>query len=183
MTDEQTTSLDAAADGQPAEPAGPIAEGPDAPEASASPAELVRERDEHYDRLLRITAEFDNYRKRVERERRDLAEATAADIITDLLPVLDDLERALQAPATTAEAEAYRKGLEIIHKQWLDALRKRGVTPIETVGRDFDPRYHEAIAHEASGAHRDGEVIGEVRRGYMLRDRLLRASMVRVAKA
>jgi len=183
MTDEQTTSLEAAVDGQPAEPSRSIADGPDAPEATASPAELARARDEYYDRLLRITAEFDNYRKRVERERRDLAEATAADIITDLLPVLDDLERALQAPATTAEAEAYRRGLEIIHKQWLDALRKRGVTPIEAVGQDFDPRYHEAIAHEASAGHRDGEIIGEVRRGYMLRDRLLRASMVRVAKA
>ncbi len=181
MTDEHTTSLHADADDQPEESTRSDSGRTDAPAEAVSPAE--RERDDYYDRLLRITAEFDNYRKRVERERRDLAEATAADIITDLLPVLDDLERALQVPATTAEAEAYRRGFEIIHKQWLDVLRKRGVTPIEAVGQEFDPRYHEAIAHEANGAHGDGEIVGEVRRGYLLRDRLLRASMVRVAKA
>jgi len=178
MTDEPTTSLDAGLGERPEK-----SPRPDATADIRSPAELARERDDYYDRLLRLTAEFDNYRKRVERERRDLAEAVAAEIISDLLPVLDGLERALQVPATTEEAEAYRNGFEIIHRQWLDALRKRGVTPIEAVGQDFDPRYHEAIAHEASDAHRDGEIIGEVRRGYMLRDRLLRASMVRVAKA
>jgi len=183
MTDEPTTSLDATFDSQPEHPTRPADEGPDAPPETASPEELARQRDDCHDRLLRMTAEFDNFRKRIERERRDLAEAAGADLITDLLPVLDDLERALQVPATTDEAAAYRRGFEIIHKQWLDALSKRGVAPIEAVGQEFDPRYHEAIAHEASDTHRDGEVIGEVRRGYMLRDRLLRAAMVRVAKA
>ena len=183
MTDEHTTSLDATFGSQPEQSARPADEGPDAPPETESPAELARQRDDCHDRLLRMTAEFDNFRKRIERERRDLSEAAGADIITDLLPVLDDLERALLVPATTEEAEAYRKGFEIIHRQWLDALRKRGVEPIEAVGQEFDPRYHEAIAHEATDAHRDGEVIGEVRRGYTLRDRLLRASMVRVAKA
>lgn len=183
MTDEPTIPPDAALENLPEPPDHPAADEPDAPPEAVGPAELARQRDECQDRLLRMTAEFDNFRKRVDRERRDLAETAGADLITDLLPVLDDLERALQAPAATEEAEAYRKGLEIIHKQWLDALRKRGVTPIEAVGQEFDPRYHEAIAHEASDAHRDGEIIDEVRRGYLLRERLLRASMVRVAKA
>jgi len=183
MTDKSTTSLDIVSGNLAEPPAEPAAESPDAPTETASPADLARQRDECHDRLLRMTAEFDNFRKRVERERRDLAETAGADLITDLLPVLDDLERALQVPATTEEAEAYRKGFEIIHRQWLDALRKRGVTPIEAVGQEFDPRYHEAIAHEVSDTHRDGEIIGEVRRGYLLRDRLLRPSMVRVAKA
>ena len=187
MTDDRTTSLDAASGDTPEEPVGPAADldavAPEGPPDAAGPADLARERNEYYDRLLRTTAEFDNYRKRVERERHDLADVVAADVIRDMLPVLDDLERALQVPPPTEEAEAYRKGFEIIRKQWLELLRKRGVTPIETLGQDFDPRYHEAIAHEASDAHRDGEVIGEIRRGYMLRDRLLRPSMVRVAKA
>jgi len=182
MNDKRTPSPDAVFGDPPDTATDPVAGGPEAPPDTGSAEELARQRDDCHDRLLRMTAEFDNYRKRVERERRDLAETAGADIISDLLPVLDDLERALQVPATTEEAEAYRNGFAIIHKQWLDALRKRGVTPIDTVGQPFDPRYHEAIAHETSDTHGEGEIIGEVRRGYMLRDRLLRPSMVRVAK-
>ena len=174
------TSLDPAA-GEPQ--AAAVEPAPPAPASALDVAELQRQRDEYYDRLLRSAAEFDNYRKRVERERRELAEAAASDLIRDLLPVLDDLERALQVEATTEEAEAYRNGFEIIYTQWLDVLRRRGVRPIEAVGQDFDPLYHEAVAHEASDTHRDGEISGELRRGYMLGDRLLRPSMVRVAKA
>jgi molecular chaperone GrpE len=144
---------------------------------------LRRERDEYYDRLLRKTAEFDNYRKRVERERRDTIELAAADLIRELLPIVDDFERALQAEAGTGGAEAYRQGVEIIHRQLLDVLKRRGVEPIEAVGADFDPHYHQAVTHEASPGHRDGEVIAEFRRGYMLGDRLLRPAMVKVAKA
>lgn len=145
-------------------------------------AALERERDALQDRLLRKAAEFDNYRKRVDRERRDQADAALAGAIEDLLPIIDDLERALEAPIGS-DAEVYRKGVELIHRQMTELLRKRGVTPIETVGADFDPRVHQAVAHEASPNHRDGEVIEEFRRGYTLGDRLLRAAMVKVAKA
>jgi molecular chaperone GrpE len=145
--------------------------------------ELRHQRDEYRDRLLRTVAEFDNYRKRVDRERRERTESAAADLIQDLLPLVDDLERALEADATTEEAEAYRRGVELIHRQILDLLRKRDVRPIEALGATFDPRYHEAIVHEHSPSHRDGEVIGELRRGYMLGNRLLRPAMVKVAKA
>lgn len=142
---------------------------------------LRRDRDEQYQRLLRTTAEFDNYRKRTERERRDRAEYAAVDLLTDLLPIVDDLERALAAK--TEDAEVYRRGVEIIHKQLLDLLDRRGVTPVETVGADFDPNIHQAVTQEASDSHRDGEVIEELRRGYTMRDRLLRAAMVKVAQA
>ena len=101
--------------------------------------------------------------------------------MTDILPVLDDLERALAAEIQ--EGEVYRRGVEIIHKQLIDLMAKRGVSPIEALGTDFDPNVHQAVTLEASPAHRDGEVIAELRRGYMLRDRLLRAAMVKVAKA
>ena len=148
----------------------------------ASPSELQRQRDEYYDLLLRKTAEFDNYRKRTERDRQTLTDAAAASMIEELLPLMDDLERALKAEATADSADAYRRGVELIHQRLADTLRKRGVRPIEAVGADFDPYYHQAVVHESAQGHREGEVIEEFRRGYMLGDRLLRPSMVKVAK-
>jgi len=160
-----------------------------APEQSAAAgtdpatlADVQRERDEYYDRLLRKTAEFDNYRKRIERERQAASEAAAADLVKDLLPLMDDLERALKAEAGAEGAETYRRGVELIYKRLEDILRRRGVQPIEAVGADFDPNFHEAVAHDPAEGRREGEVIEDFRRGYMLGDRLLRPSMVRVAK-
>ncbi len=144
--------------------------------------EIRRERDALQDRLLRTAAEFDNYRKRIERERREQAEFAAADALIDLLPIVDNLERALQAPAGS-DADAFRKGVELIHKQMLDLLRKRGVTPIEALGVDFDPNLHEAVVHEISSEHREGEVMQELQRGYTVGERLLRPAMVKVARA
>ncbi len=150
--------------------------------ALADADELQRQRDDFYDRLLRKTAEFDNYRKRVERDRQSMAEAVAADAVSDLLPLVDDLERALKADTGAEGAEAYRKGVELIHRQLLDILRKRGVRAIEALGSDFDPHFHQAIAHEPAAGRRDGEVIEEFGRGYMLGDRLIRPAIVKVAK-
>jgi molecular chaperone GrpE len=149
--------------------------------AAESPDELQRQRDEYYDLLLRKTAEFDNFRKRTERERQSVSEAAAADLITELLPVIDDLERALRAESGT-DGEAYRRGVELIHRRLLEALRKRGVKPIEALGADFDPHRHQAVTYEPAEGRRDGEVIEEFGRGYMLGDRLLRPAMVKVAK-
>ena len=169
---------------EPSEVAPPPA-GPDDPAqpAAAAADDAVRERDEYRDLLLRKTAELDNYRKRVERERAAADEAAAADLIVDLLPIVDDLERALETDVEAAAADAYRTGVELIHKRLLDLLAKRRVTPIDTAGQAFDPHYHQAVAHEASDAHGEGQIIGELRRGYMMADRLLRPAMVRVAKA
>jgi molecular chaperone GrpE len=145
--------------------------------------EIQRQRDEYYDLLLRKTAEFENYRKRVDRDRQSASEAAAADLLGDLLPLVDDMERALKAADAGSDgADAYRRGVELIHRQLVELLRKRGVQPIEALGADFDPHYHQAVAHEAVEDRRDGEVIEEFRRGYMLGDRLLRPSMVKVAK-
>jgi molecular chaperone GrpE len=141
-----------------------------------------QERDTLRDRLLRTAAEFDNFRKRVDRERRELSELAASDILSELLPIVDNFERALQAPAP-AEADSFRTGVEMIHRQMLDLLRKRGVKPIEALGANFDPNFHQAVIHEASPDHRDGEVMAELQRGYMLGDRLLRPAMVKVAKS
>ena len=144
-------------------------------------AELQRQRDEYYDRLLRKTAEFDNYRKRIERERQAQAESAAADVLKELLPLIDDLERALKAESAEG-TDAYRRGVELILKRLEDTLLRRGVRPIEALGLDFDPNYHQAVAYEPAENRRDGEVIEEFGRGYMLGDRLLRPSMVKVAK-
>jgi molecular chaperone GrpE len=152
---------------------------------SIDPVELKQQRDDYYDRLLRKTAEFDNYRKRIERERTQLSEAAAADLLQEMLPLVDDMERALKAdPGTDASAatEAFRRGVELIHQQLLKTLGKRGVKPIDALGQDFDPHFHQAVAHEPADGRREGEVVEEFSRGYMLGDRLLRPAMVKVAK-
>jgi molecular chaperone GrpE len=155
----------------------------DATAAAPDPLDQIRqERDDYYERLLRVTAEFDNFRKRMDRDRREAFDRAAASVLEELLPVIDDFERALGAEAG-ADATAYREGLAIIHRQLMDMLARRGVKPIEAVGQDFDPRWHQAVTYEPAPGHRDGEVLEELRRGYMIGDRLLRPSMVKVAKA
>lgn len=149
---------------------------------ATAPAALQKERDDLYERLLRKTAEFDNYRKRIERERKEFTEWAAADVLGDLLGVMDDFERALAAEAPP-EAQAYRTGVEIIHRALVDLVRKRGVTAIDAVGADFDPHLHQAVAYEAVDGAREGEVVQELRKGYLLGERLLRPSLVKVAKA
>ena len=175
MEDKRTNEHD----GNSAETAGAAlaAEGPD-----TSIDDLQRQRDEYKDLLLRKTAEFENYRRRIDRERQAVAESAAADLLEELLPLVDDLERALKADAGTQGSDAYRRGVELIHRRMNDILRKRGVRPIEVAGAVFDPHYHQAVAHEPAEGHREGDIIEEFQRGYMLGDRLLRASMVKVAK-
>lgn len=147
---------------------------------------LQQERDELQDRLLRTAAEFDNYRKRTDRERRELSDFITIDILRDMLPIVDDLERALAVPANLAdnpEFAAFHQGVTLIHRQWLDALKRRGVEPLEVVGKPFDPEWHEAVAHDPADGRADGEITAEVRRGYRIGSKLLRAAMVKVAKA
>jgi molecular chaperone GrpE len=144
---------------------------------------LTTERDDLKDRLLRMTAEFDNYRKRVERERRELSEAAAADLIRDLLPIIDDLERAMAAAAGTATDSALVKGIELTHRQLLEQLRRRGVEPVSAIGQIFDPEVHEAVGSVPADGRADGEIVAEFRKGYRAGGRLLRAAMVQVAKA
>ncbi len=177
MNDQRTTGVgEAPLDEQPTTP----------PEEELD--KLRAERDEFKDLLLRKSAEFENYRRRSEKERRELAEYANADLLGDILPLLDNLERALGSAAGTqtvgdpaAALEAYRTGLDLIRRQFLELLRKKGVTPIEALGADFDPHLHQAVTRETSDAHREGEVMDELQRGYKLGDRLLRPAMVKVA--
>ncbi|MGE3955269.1 MAG: nucleotide exchange factor GrpE [Vicinamibacterales bacterium] len=170
MADEQDT---AAGEAPPnVDPAAP------APDLDA----LRRERDDLQDRLMRKAAEFDNYRKRVERERREQADRAVVSLLEDLLAVVDDFDLALTVDAGEGGA-AYRKGVEMIHAKLQDLLRRQGVKPIEALGTDFDPNLHEAVMQESSPGHRDNEVIAVLRKGYTLNDRLLRAASVKVARA
>jgi molecular chaperone GrpE len=152
-----------------------------APALADEIVELRKERDALHDRLLRQAAEFDNFRKRVERDRKDLVQSASLDFVQELLPVIDDFERALQIDAPGADS--YRQGIEIIHRALMEMLRKRGVTPVDAVGMPFDPQVHQAVAYEEAPDRRDGEVMEQFTRGYRLGDKLVRPAMVKVAKA
>jgi molecular chaperone GrpE len=146
---------------------------------SAERDQLAAEREALNDLLLRRTAEFDNYRKRSERERAEFLEYASADAVKAMLPVLDDFERALRVETTD---ENYRKGIELIYSRLFDALKRLGLEPVETVGRTFDPNVHEAIDRvPAEEGVEDQTIIGEWQRGYNFKGRLLRPAMVRVA--
>jgi molecular chaperone GrpE len=175
MTDQPEDSL---------EPDMPVTEaGPLDPVDAGTPAEAIkRERDDLYDRLLRKTAEFDNFRKRVERDRKDMIEWAAADVLNDVIAIADDFDRALAAEAPP-EAQQYKAGLELIQRQLAELLKKRGVTTVDALGADFDPHLHQAVAYEEVDGARDGEVVAVLAKGYKLGERLLRPAMVKVAKA
>lgn len=162
---------------QPIEPSTEGAEGaaPEAPQEKS-------ERDDLYDRLLRKTAEFDNFRKRVERDRSEMIEWAAADVLRDVLSIVDDFDRALAADAPP-EAQAYKSGLEMINRQLAELLKKRGVTTVDALGADFDPHLHQAVAYEEVEGAREGEVVAVMAKGYKLGERLLRPALVKVAKA
>ncbi|MFY9561392.1 MAG: nucleotide exchange factor GrpE [Terriglobales bacterium] len=170
----------------------PAAEGEEETTAAAGPTtapetgvvseidKLRAERDALLDRLARLQAEFDNARKRAAREQQEFREFAAADVIKSILPVLDSFERALKAPA--GDSNDLRSGLELIYRQFQDALQKLGVQPIQSVGKPFDPRVHEAVEMVDTTEVEDHHVLDELQRGYKYRDRLLRPAMVRVAR-
>jgi molecular chaperone GrpE len=141
---------------------------------------LKAERDALLDRLARLQAEFDNARKRAAREQQEFREFAAADILRNILPILDSFERALKAVG--GESGEFRSGVELIYRQFQDALQKMGVQPIPAAGQLFDPRVHEAIEMVDTTEVKDHHVLDELQRGYKYKDRLLRPAMVRVAR-
>lgn len=136
------------------------------------------------ERMLRLRADFDNYRKRTERERAEIERFALADVLRELLPVVDNLERALSAPgmpAAAGEDSDLRKGVEMIARQFQELLKRYGLVPIVAVGERFDPSVHEAVLQEESENVLTPTVAAELLRGYRLNDRLLRPSLVKVA--
>ncbi len=139
---------------------------------------LATEKSELEDRLLRLRAEFDNYRRRVERERSDYLQFAAMDLVRQVLPVLDDFERALKHE--TADRE-YAKGIELIFQRLSETLKKMGLEPLETEGRKFDPNLHEAVQRVETDEAEDQTILEEFQKGYNFRGKLLRPAMVKVA--
>ena len=144
--------------------------------------ERVAEVEALNDRLLRLHAEFENYKKRMVRERSEFVKFANEALILEFLPVLDSLERALATARSAAEAQAVAEGLEIILRLFQTTLEKVGVKVIEALEREFDPNLHQAVAQVESPDGRDNIVMEEVRKGYLLEGRLLRPSMVKVSK-
>jgi molecular chaperone GrpE len=139
--------------------------------------QVKAERDHLKDRVARLQAEFDNARKRAEREKAEFRDYATGNVVEQFLPVLDNFELALKAKGS---ADQLRSGVELIVKQMEDALRQLQVIPVATVGEEFDPRYHEALGSVERDDLPDHSVAEEIRRGYKLRDRLVRPALVRV---
>ncbi len=135
---------------------------------------------DRYDQLIRLQADFDNYRRRVDREREELRRYVTGTILGEFLPVYDNLERALKYMPDTQEAKAWRMGVEMTLKGFNDVLSKFGVSAIPSVGSQFDPRVHEAVQRVESD-HPEGTIVEELLKGFQWEDRVLRASMVKVS--
>ena len=187
-------AVEAAEDAGPEVASGATNDGTVAEQEPVSPAESARltaaldkqkteyeqlraERDQLVDRLARLQAEFENARKRAEREKTEFRDFATGNVVEQFLPVLDNFELALKA---TGSAEQLRSGVELIVKQMEEALRQLQVTAIPTVGEPFDPRVHEALGQVEREDLPDEHVAEEIRRGYKIRERLLRPAMVRV---
>ncbi|HUP04604.1 MAG TPA: nucleotide exchange factor GrpE [Bryobacteraceae bacterium] len=145
---------------------------------SAERDQLLAEKADLQDRLLRQRAEFDNFRRRVDRDRSDYLQYAARDLVSSILPVLDDFERALQH--ATADQD-YAKGVELIYQRLAEILKKLGLERIETAGQKFDPNLHQAVQRVESADAEDQAILDELQKGYNFRGKLLRPAMVTVA--
>lgn len=136
--------------------------------------------EDYFNRLLRLQADFENYRKRTQREKEDYFKYASASLCEQLLPVIDNFHLALAAK--DEDPSNVVKGVEMIYRQLEEILQREGLAPVEAVGQEFDPAKHEAVMQEETQEHPENTVIAELRRGYYLKDRLLRPAMVKVAK-
>lgn len=147
----------------------------------AEAEELTNENAALRDQLLRKQAEFENYRRRTERERAEIYRRGKKEVLLEMLSVLDNFERAVLSVAKTAEEDALKLGFELIYKQFKDILVRMGIEPVESVGHLFDPHLHEAVTIEQTADHEANMVIEEFQRGYKMGDQLLRPAQVKVA--
>lgn len=143
--------------------------------------EQARQAEEYFHRLQRLQAEFDNYRKRITRERAELRDWAIRSLVEELVDLLDAFERALHEEHAAEVPEAYRQGIEMVQRKLSETLARYGLSRLEAVGQEFDPHFHEALTHETSDRYPSGMVMDEVKPGYLLGERLLRPSLVRVS--
>ncbi len=163
----------------------------DEQQAAADPAS-VKEKDseletlraeveEQQQRLLRVQADFDNFRRRTQKEKEELGKYASAKLITELLPVIDNFERAIASGEQGADVTSYAKGVEMIFRQLEGVLGTEGLKAMESVGQPFNPEFHQAIMQVETDEHEEGIVVEEVQKGYMLKDKVLRPAMVKVS--
>jgi molecular chaperone GrpE len=145
-------------------------------------AQLEKESAEHRDQWLRAVADYKNFKRRADQERAELIRGASGSLLLKLLPVMDDLERAMTSVTPEIEASPWYSGFKLIPQKLAAVLESEGVSPIAAVGQDFDPNLHEAVMHEDVPGQ-EGKVVADLQRGYKLRDRVLRPSMVKVGKA
>ena len=152
------------------------------PESEPSEIDKLRAELEHVQDLLRRKhADFENYRKRIEREQKEFVTYAASELAREILPVVDNLERALDSQSVeSGSAGQIREGVLIIYRQFVDILKRAGLREVEALGADFDPHLHEAVAQVETSEHREGEIVEVLQKGYFLKDRLLRPAMVKV---
>lgn len=147
---------------------------------SAEVAELKAKLEEEENRFLRLRADFDNLRRRTQLDREAAEKYRAQKLLTDLLPVIDNFERALQVEVSSDEAQALYKGIEMVYKTFIEATKQEGLEVIPAEGQVFDPTVHQAVMQEADSEKESGIVLRELQKGYKLKDRVLRPSMVSV---
>ncbi|WP_430691838.1 nucleotide exchange factor GrpE [Paenibacillus woosongensis] len=151
-------------------------------EGSNKEAEALRaELEEQQQRLLRAQADFDNFRRRTQKEKEELGKYASAKLITELLPVIDNFERAIASGEQGTDVSSYAKGVEMIFRQLEGVLGNEGLKAMETVGEPFNPEFHQAIMQVESDEHEEGIVVEEVQKGYILKDKVLRPAMVKVS--
>jgi len=177
---EEITTEDASVS-QPTAEEQPSAEAAVIERLTAENAQLTAEKAELQDMLLRRQADYDNFRRRSEREKAETREFAAMSAVEALLPILDDFERSLRAAPADEAARDYTQGVALIHQRLIETLSKLGLEPIPSAGQPFDPNLHNAIQKEEREDVADQTVIEEYQRGYFFRGRLLRPSMVKVA--
>ena len=152
-------------------------------EAVVEPPSVEDQLREKEDQCLRLAAEFDNYKKRTARQFASILESAQAEVITEILTIQDNFERAIQVENDTADFADFKKGVELIFSQLADLLKKNGVESFESVGEKFDPNYHEALMTVESDDKEEGTVVEEFTKGYKFKDRILRHAKVSVAQA
>ena len=178
ISGEQNQPGGTAGDSEPALPAA----SPSLEELPAAYERLLAEKEELYDRLLRKQADFENYRKRLQREKEEHVQHANLELVRTLLPVLDGFERALKHRDDNT-SEPFYKGMDLIYRNLQDLLKRAGLSPIETQGKLFDPHFHQAVETVVAAGYRDQEIVEELQRGYKFKHRLLRPAIVKVAVA
>ena len=184
----ESPPIDDASEASEAEESNADAESGDSPEAEAlanleAEYEAYKtESEKQHDQMLRTIAEFDNSRKRTEREKEESLKYALESFVKELIPTIDSIERAIQSTKESQDVDALAEGVEMIYKGLLSTLEKRGVTPIEAVNEPFDPMQHEAVMHVESEDVPENNVIEDWQKGYMLHNRVIRPSMVSVSK-